>query len=225
MGRVHQIGWNWKGAEQEIGRALELDPGNANVARNAYYLSNEFGNFDEGLRHAKAATELDPLNSNNYLRLGEAEFYVGNLAEADTAYRKALELQPELDGVHSGIASVLWKRGKLDEALAEAERESSAFLRELNVPFYLDVVGRKSEANRAFAVVEAKYAKSFPYVIGEIYASRSDLDRAFAWWDLAYRIHDTGLGGIKLAPIETGSKQLASDPRYKALLRKMNLPE
>jgi tetratricopeptide (TPR) repeat protein len=202
-----------------------LDPANADVARNAYYLSLTLGRLDEALRHAKAATELDPLNYNNYFRLGGAEFYAGNLAEAEASFRKALELRPDADGLHASIASVLLARGQRDAALAELEREPTALIRELNRPIFLESAGRKSEADRALALAETKYGKASPYSIGELYAARDNLDRAFAWWDRAYRAHDGGLGDIKMAPMDTMSKQLASDPRFKALLRKMNLPE
>ncbi len=225
MGRVYLLEWNWSGAEQEIGRALALDPANATVARNAYYLFIRLGRFDDAIVHTKAAAELDPLNYYNYGTLGDAEFYAGKLTNAEADYRKALALRADGEGLHSGIAGVLWERGKFDEALAELAREPSAATRELSLPVFLDAAGRKSEANRALALAETKYGRSMPFVIGELYAYRNDLDRAFAWWGRAYQAHDDGLSTIKLAPMDTKSKQLASDPRYKALLRKMKLPE
>ena len=101
MGRVHLLDYNWRGAEHELGRALELDPANADVARNAYYLSLTLGHLDDALRHANAATKLDPLNYYNYFRLGDAEFYAGKLAEADASLRKAFELQPDAEQLHA----------------------------------------------------------------------------------------------------------------------------
>jgi hypothetical protein len=59
-------------------------------------------------------------------------------------------------------------------------------------------------------------------MIGTIYACWGELDHAFEWLDRAYARHDPELVELKehvaLAP------KLPGDPRFAALLRKMNLP-
>jgi hypothetical protein len=55
-----------------------------------------------------------------------------------------------------------------------------------------------------------------------VYAYRGDNDQALDWLDRAYRQKDLGLVEIVGEPL---FKNLATDPRYKAFLRKMNLPE
>ena len=57
--------------------------------------------------------------------------------------------------------------------------------------------------------------------IASVYADRKQLDRAFAWLDRAFRQRDGQLPYIKAVP---GIENLAPDPRYKALLQKVNLP-
>jgi hypothetical protein len=61
-----------------------------------------------------------------------------------------------------------------------------------------------------------------PIDIAAVHAYRGENDQALAWLEKAVALRDLGLGHKfrdepKLAP-------LRSDPRYKALLRKMNLP-
>ena len=46
-------------------------------------------------------------------------------------------------------------------------------------------------------------------------------DEAFQWLDRAYAAHDHGLIGTKVDPL---LKNLHNDPRYTALLKKLNLP-
>jgi hypothetical protein len=56
-----------------------------------------------------------------------------------------------------------------------------------------------------------------------IYAHRNNLDRAFDWLDRAYQERDGALAlYVKGDPM---LDNLRHDPRYKALLRKMKLPE
>jgi len=53
------------------------------------------------------------------------------------------------------------------------------------------------------------------------YAYRGDHDRALEWLERAYQQKDASLDEIVGEPL---FKNLADDPRFKAFLRKMNLP-
>ena len=89
----------------------------------------------------------------------------------------------------------------------------------------LAALGRTAESDHARAEAEATFGDVFPYSIGCIYAAQGNLTRAFEWWDRALRERDPDLpSSIKFAPLTTGAPSLATDPRYKALLRKLNLP-
>ena len=61
-----------------------------------------------------------------------------------------------------------------------------------------------------------------PVEIAEAYALRGNADKAFEWLDRAYAKKDSDLYYVKGDPL---LKNLERDPRYKAFLRKMNLPE
>jgi serine/threonine-protein kinase len=61
-----------------------------------------------------------------------------------------------------------------------------------------------------------------PYLIAVNYAYRGEPDAAFEWLERAYRGRDSDLTKIK---IDERMTSMHNDPRYKALLRKMNLPE
>jgi hypothetical protein len=60
-----------------------------------------------------------------------------------------------------------------------------------------------------------------PYLIAAIYAFRNQSDEAFEWLDRAYAKHDDGLIYIKVEPL---LRSLQNDPRFPALLKKLNLP-
>jgi hypothetical protein len=59
-----------------------------------------------------------------------------------------------------------------------------------------------------------------PYSIAQIYLALDQKDKAFEWLEKAYEERDYAL--IYLKTITIADKQ-RSDPRYKALLKKMNL--
>jgi hypothetical protein len=67
----------------------------------------------------------------------------------------------------------------------------------------------------------AKYHEGGAYQIAEVYAFRNQIDEAFEWLDRAYAQRDSGLVGTKVEPL---LKSLRNDPRFAALLKKLNLP-
>jgi tetratricopeptide (TPR) repeat protein len=113
-------------------------------------------------------------------------------------------------------------KGKPTEALAEFERSSDEADHLVGRALAYYAMGRKADANLALVEIEKKYAAGYAYGIAAIYAHRGEFDKAFSWLDRAYRQHENACGNIKADPM---FKVLRSDPRYKAFLRKMKLPE
>jgi hypothetical protein len=74
----------------------------------------------------------------------------------------------------------------------------------------------------ALALLNAKYGRELPFLVAEAHAWRGENDLAFAWLDRAYAARDSYVCDIKLS---SAFQRLAGDPRYKAFLRKMKLPE
>jgi hypothetical protein len=82
--------------------------------------------------------------------------------------------------------------------------------------------GRKAESDAQLAEAIRQNGTSSPYGIADVYAFRGEKDRAFEWLDRAYEARDPNLYLINGDPF---LKNLVGDPRYRAFLRKMNLPE
>jgi hypothetical protein len=59
-------------------------------------------------------------------------------------------------------------------------------------------------------------------LIAKVYAWRGEKDQALEWPERAYVHRDVGITWLKIDP---DFRSLRGDPRYKALLHKMNLPE
>ena len=67
----------------------------------------------------------------------------------------------------------------------------------------------------------AKYHEGGADQIAEVYAFRNQPDEAFEWLDRAYAQHD---GNVALTNLDPMLKNLRSDPRYAAFLKKIHLP-
>jgi hypothetical protein len=83
-------------------------------------------------------------------------------------------------------------------------------------------LGNKANSDTALEQLRNRYAAYIPAGIGAVYAYRGESAEAFRWLDRAYEQKDSLLYRIKFAP---EFDKLHGDPRYRAFLRKMNLPE
>ena len=83
-------------------------------------------------------------------------------------------------------------------------------------------LGHAKESQQALDELIAKHAQDSAYQIAEAFAWRGEKDPAFEWLERAYQQRDGGLSEVKVDPLLSS---LRGDPRYRALLRKMKLPE
>ena len=67
----------------------------------------------------------------------------------------------------------------------------------------------------------AKYHRGSEYAIAEVYSFRNQPDEAFEWLERAYSERNSGLIIAKVDPL---LKSLHNDPRFAALLKKLNMP-
>ena len=112
-------------------------------------------------------------------------------------------------------------QGRPQDALPEIERVGYDRIRTFLYAIAYHALGRKKESDAALRELIAKYQAIDPYLIAEIYAFRNQSDEAFEWLDRAYAKHDDNLIFTKVEPL---LKSLHNDPRYTALLKKLNLP-
>lgn len=83
-------------------------------------------------------------------------------------------------------------------------------------------LGRRADSDAALASMVRDQAAENAFGIAEVYAFSGQLDEAMQWLERAFAQKDPSLNFIKG---DSAFKSLEADPRYKAFLRKMNLPE
>jgi len=221
MARVRlYIDWDWPAAESEINKARELDPGNARITQLAASLAITVGQLPQAIEFAQRAVAQDPLGTARN-ELGKASYRIGELQQAEAAYRQLIELYPTASAFHYRYALVLLALGNSQAALDEMNRDILPY-RQCGLPLALDALGRHADADRELAAAEAKWRFGMGYQISYVYASRNQRDQAMDWLERAYQTHDTGLISMLRDPM---LKNLNRDPRFHALLRKMKLQE
>jgi len=213
--------WDWEGARADIQRALALSPEAPDVLSEYGSLLVSLGRAMEGAAVFQKVVQWDPLNARAWRGLGAALLFSEHFAEAREPLNRSLEISPV-----QSIAPILLGATYLSEknptaALAMFERSSSDLQRRFGLALAAHDLGRADESQRALDSLIDRDAHTAAFQIASAYAWRGEKDRAFQWLERAYRQHDGGLSVVKVAP---GLRSLRGDPRYTALLKKMNLP-
>jgi tetratricopeptide (TPR) repeat protein len=152
MGRIKRsYDWDWTGADAAYKRGLELEPGNSDVVRGAAVLAFTLGRFDEAIRLGRRAIELDPLRVTTHSNFGLNAYYAGRWDEAEAAFRKALELNPQFPGAHALLGLVYLEQSKLEQALAEMQKEPEPIWRGQRLALANHALGKKKEADAELA--------------------------------------------------------------------------
>jgi TolB-like protein len=213
--------WDWAAADQETKRALARAPNAPGVLTSAAYHSLTQGRSDDALKFVNSVVDLDPLDPGGYFFLSIVQARRSRLAEAEAAIRRALELTPTYTFGPYILGVVLLARKQPQAALEAFLKEPSEAGRLNGSAMAYFALGAKAESDAALAQ-SIKDNPSFAVGIAQVYAFRGESDEAFKWLDRAYAQKDALLYTLKF---ELSLDSLHGDPRYKAFLKKMNLPE
>ena len=222
MARIkQQVDLDWAGADIAVQRAIALEPGDPDIGRLAASSAIIMGRVGEARRLGHRAIDLDPLNAESWATLSDIEYLMGELDQAAVHSHKALELSPDVWTGHSMLSLIYIAQGRPQDALPEIELVRSDLDRGSLYPLAYHALGRKKESDVALSEFIAKYHADAAYQIAAVYAFRNQSDEAFEWLERAYAQRDSGLIETKMDPL---LKNLRKDPRYIALLKKLNLP-
>ena len=209
---------DFAGAAKDFRSAIEKNPNDAGAHHWFASCLAATGEFEEGVREAKKAAELDPLSLHVNVDLGRAYYFARQYDLAIAQFRKTLELDPNFPRTHSQLGMALLEKGQYDEALAEIKKGASG-----GVSSWLGLAyaraGKREEAERHLAVQLDHWKSSNSGAIGiaSTYLGLGNKDEAFAW--LEKDLHD-GAYMIKAWPYWD---PLRSDPRYRELLLRLGL--
>jgi len=219
--------WDWEGAEKESKRAIQLNPGYA-TAHHWYALQLMYmARFDEAIAEMKKAQESDPL-SLVISRNAALVFYFGrDYDRALEELKKTLEMDPSFSLTRAWLAHVYLQKGLYKEALREFQKENvppEGLDPSLEVGKGITYVkmGKRSKARKVLdgLLERAKEAYVPPILLADLHFALGENDQGFKWLNKGYEERDSTLLEIKVDP---GFDSVRSDPRFKALLKKVGL--
>jgi TolB-like protein/tetratricopeptide (TPR) repeat protein len=232
MGRVlYQYDWNWARSEQEIRRALELNPNDARTHRGYAALLRATGRVKEANAEAQRVHELDPLwarTPGGVLGNAAALRSSGNYEQAIVQMRNVLKMDPALFRAHFQLGLTLADAGRLNESITELE--TAVQLSQKNLRFRAGLAwayalaGRETEARRILADLRARSQRDYvsPVAMAMIHLGLNETEPALQLLEQAYEQRDFDL---VLANKSTTFRSLRAAPRFRELMRKIGLPE
>lgn len=219
--------YDWAAAEAAFRRAVELKPAYS-LAHTWYavFLS-AMRRPDEATQRISLAAELDPVAISIQSAFGHVLTYAGRYEEAMRWLRATLELDSSSARTWAWLSRACRGAGRLEESLATAQ---GAIERLGKLPIILAAagvaladLGRHEEARRVLEELEARRARGYvsPGFIAPVYAALGRVDEAFRLCDLMLQEH---AGHVAFLAAEPAWAPLRSDPRFQAILRRLNLP-
>jgi eukaryotic-like serine/threonine-protein kinase len=220
--------WDWKAADTQLKRALELDPRNAEA--HSYYanLLSNMGRHSEAVAEAKLARDLDPVNLRINAIEGQCLIFAGQVDAGLDRLQQTLALDPNYLLAHNFMISGYIAKQMFPQA-EEAARKSVKIAptnstANSSLGYSLARAGKLTEARAV--VDEMIRASSERYVsacaIALVFDGLGDQEKTFAWLERAFQEHDTRLIFLKADPKWSS---LRSDPRFQEMVRRVGLPQ
>lgn len=216
--------WDWNAAEKESARALELNPSFAEAHHLRSYVLRTLNRLDEAVQEEKKRMELDPFAKP--FALGFALIRARQFDAALNEARIRSDAQPNDAGLHYLLSYAYFFKGMEKESEEESEH-------------YLQLAGKKDELSTqiqayrrgGLQAVHASEVDRLKRTAAKQYVSPSDFADAYAvlgrkeetirYLEESYREHSPHLVFLQSDP---DFDFVHSDPRYRAIVKKMGLP-
>jgi serine/threonine protein kinase len=219
--------WDRDRSEKEYRRAIQLKP---NYSTAHHWLGADLGNvkrFDESISEMRRAEELDPLSLIIGTNLADMLVFARRYDEAIAQYKRILVRNPNFEYAHLALGRAYGSSGKYSEAIVET-RTALELNKGSSTKGYLGLwLARSGNRDEAVKLVsELKQEASRGYVQGYtfalIYIGLGDKEEALNWLEKHMLSRAETANTYSVAP---ELDDLRSEPRFKEMLKRMNLPE
>ncbi len=225
--------WDWKGAEREFRRALELNRVLPYVGHRTYaWFLAWMGRFDEAIALIRQGREFNPLDLGRNRVMGVVLFCARLYDQAIEEQLQVLDMDPYFRMVHNDLGNAYLQKGRYEEAIAEFQTAAAlskgeserGSLHLSHLGYAYAVTGNSAEALKILEALKADSERMYvaPLRVAQIYIGLGLKEEAFQWLEKAYRVRDGDMCLLKVWP---HYDPLRSDPRFQDLLRRMNFPE
>ena len=225
--------WDWRGAERAFVRAVELNPNNSE-ALSYYALFLVFdGRVEEAMALGRKALALDPLAPLINMNVGWTYFAAGRIGDASQQAAKMIENDPDFYGAY-------WLQGAIHLSAGEYEAAAGRLQTAVSLGGHHVVVADLASACSLAGDVDAAAAildrfldlRRRDYVpaicLARVYSRLGNTTAAIEWLEAAFAERNGEMVFLEQeiagAAADDPLRHLAGEPRIRALLDSMRLP-
>jgi TolB-like protein/DNA-binding winged helix-turn-helix (wHTH) protein/Flp pilus assembly protein TadD len=218
--------WDWKGSENRLRRALELNPNDPNAHRAYAHLLSNQGRHNEAVEEGMRSLELDPLTLITNALEGQFLFYAGRNNEAIAQFKKTLEIDPNYWVAHNGLGRVYTLEKKFPEAIASftkaKELAPGSFEPITQLGYALARSGNRELAKATLEELKSHLGTRYvpAYNLAMIYNGLGETALAMSYLERSLEEHEEQITFVK---VDTRWDSLRSDPRFRAVVRQIGL--
>jgi len=214
--------WDWKAAEREFRRAIELNPGYATAHHwYAWHLS-EMGRNSEAITEIRKAEHLDPLSLIISADVAEILLVAHLNDKAIEQCRRTVQMDPNFAIAHLELGQAFVQEHSYNEAIAEFQKaiqvSGGSIPSYANLAYAYAMSNRRNEAVKILNDLKSRSARNASE-IALIYVGLGMKDQAMKWLEKAYEDHFNP--SILLRP---AFDPLRFDPRFQNLVHRIGLP-
>ena len=217
--------WDRAGGEREYRRAIERKP---NYATAHHWLAADLSSlkrFDESLVELRRAEELDPLSRIIGTNLADTLVFARRYDEAIAQYKRVLVRDPTFSYAQRALGWAYGSKGMYPEAIVATRK--SIELGNLGTGYlglWLAKSGKRDEALKLLNELKQESAQNYvqSYNLALIYIGLGDRPEALNHLEKHMLSRGETANQYAIAP---ELDELRSEPRFKAMLKRMNLPE
>lgn len=229
LGTIHLLyDWDWQAAEAEFRLALWLNPSYATAHQIYGLFLVLMGREAEAIESVRHAVRLDPLSPVVNAVLGRVHYHAGQYDLAVKQLGKSIELNPRFWLAYSFLGEVYLEINQGEEAVAALEKAVTLSQDDpfalARLGYALAAIGQKTQARDILAQLREHEAQGtrLSYQIALLHAALGETATCFDWLQKAYEQRHDFMPDLKVDPKWQG---LRSDPRFTALLEKMELAD
>jgi TolB-like protein/Tfp pilus assembly protein PilF len=217
---VMEADFNWPESEKEHRLAIQVSPNSWGPHESYAWYLRCMGRFDEARAQLNLAGALDPHSS--WTRDELAQLAVWS-RQPDLAIEEFKNT-----GNDMGVGFAYLEKKMYPEAIGAFERGASPSERQPHVVSSLalanGLAGNKREARKLVKELHAMARHRYisPSLFVKAYLGLGDKDKALTWLEKGYEEQDPWLQCLKL---NFTADYLRSEPRFQALMRRLNFPE
>jgi serine/threonine-protein kinase len=216
----------WQEAEGAFKRAIEISPNYPAPVSNLASIYSRLKRHDEALALSRRALEIDPLRPITRTNHMDRLLSAGRFDEVLEQAKHAIDLAPEFPAIYLNRGFAYERKGMYAEAIADVQKACD--LEKDNVDYRLELAtiyaisGDRARAAAILTENESQLDKTGATNRASLYLHLGEKDKALDTLEKGLADGDTSLRNLS---VDQRLDPIRAEPRFRELLRKMNLPE